>query len=282
MPFRTYWFVQAGHTPVERVCIPDLQDSDPQRFRTLGLRNLTRSICRIVRDHTAEACAINATGGYKAQIAVAVLLGQAIGVPVYYKHERFNEIIAFPPLPVSLDFEVWLRASPVLFALADTAEPVNAAQWEDEWEPSFESLVEREEIDGVDYLVLSATGQIFHETFRERFRGMQEQLLPPAVPAAKKRRPVIKNDEGHLLKYREPLERLMEAITQQIPQVVGCVSNYFNPDLPQRSRFRLTRETIEGIWSDGSVTIRFRVETTAENEAQRSAVCALLNEWLSR
>jgi putative CRISPR-associated protein (TIGR02619 family) len=63
------------HRPVETVEVEDLQDLDPKRFRTHGLRNLARALCRAVRAHTAAACAVNATGGYKAQIAVAVLLG---------------------------------------------------------------------------------------------------------------------------------------------------------------------------------------------------------------
>src|SRR5437773_1205753 len=83
--------------------------------RTRALRTPARRICAVVRERSAAACALNATGGYKAQIAVAVLLGQALGVPVYYKHELFSEIIAFPPLPVALDFEVWMRASGMLY-----------------------------------------------------------------------------------------------------------------------------------------------------------------------
>ena len=50
--------------------------------------------------------AIDTTGGYKAQIAVAVVLGQALGIPVFYKHEKFSETIAFPPLPISLDYSL--------------------------------------------------------------------------------------------------------------------------------------------------------------------------------
>src|SRR5262249_11595371 len=110
---RSYYRAR-GHSPVEAVEVTDLQDEDPKRFRTRGLRNLVRALCRVVRQHTAPACAINATGGYKAQVAVAVLLGQALGIDVYYMHERFSEIIAFPPLPVALDFEVWMRASGML------------------------------------------------------------------------------------------------------------------------------------------------------------------------
>ena len=91
-----------------------------------------RLVCAIIRERSAAACAINATGGYKAPIAVAVLLGQALGVPVYYKHELFSEIIAFPPLPVALDFEVWMRVSGTLFELERSSQPTPAALYADD------------------------------------------------------------------------------------------------------------------------------------------------------
>ena len=166
-----------GHAPVEAVPVLDLQDQDPKRFRTKGLRNLAKVLCEKVRAHSSAACAINATGGYKAQIAVAVLLGQALGIPVYYMHERFSEIIAFPPLPIALDFEMWMCASGLLGALE--REPVKKDSIQDEWDEKYESLVDAVAIDGVDFLELSAAGQIFHETFRERFRTDKDRVLPP-------------------------------------------------------------------------------------------------------
>jgi putative CRISPR-associated protein (TIGR02619 family) len=246
------YYRQAGHPVVETREIDDLQDADPKRFRTAGLRNLAKAVCKIIRDHGAASCAINATGGYKAQIAIAVLMGQALGVPVYYKHERFDEIIAFPPMPVALDFEVWMRLSGLLFAL---------------------------ELDGVEYLDLSPTGQIFHETFRQRFRTHRDAVLPPPVPPGQKQVPRLERS-GHLRSHPE-IARFLEAVTSQVPQVRRCTTSYFNPDLPEPSRFRDGPRGIEGIYSDGTYTVKFRVETTAHADGQRAAVVAALNEWLA-
>lgn len=85
------------------VIIEFLQDDRPGEFFTRGLQALAREVCRTVRTYSPENCAINATGGYKAQAAVAIMVGQALGIPVYYKHERLDDIIAIPPLPVALD-----------------------------------------------------------------------------------------------------------------------------------------------------------------------------------
>ena len=180
------YYRSLGHEPVKAIEVKDLQDDDPRRFRTKGLRQLVKEISRIIRNHSPAACAINATGGYKAQIAVGVVLGQALGVTIYYKHEQFSEVISFPPLPVALDFELWMRASGMLMNLLD-ADPVPASRYKDEWDERYESLVERVQIDGEDYLELSPTGQIFHETFTDRFRSLKDHLLPP--PASKKLEP---------------------------------------------------------------------------------------------
>ncbi|MEW6488316.1 MAG: putative CRISPR-associated protein [Thermodesulfobacteriota bacterium] len=268
----TRYFACRGHraTGVE---IEGLQDADPRAFRTRGLRNLAKAVGRAVRERGA-ATAINATGGYKAQIAVAVLIGQAVGVPVYYKHERFSEIIAFPPMPVALDFGVWMRWSGLFWAL-DRQELSTWAEAGQDWDERLEPLVERVEIDGATYLELSPVGQIFHETFAGRFRSARDQVLPPPVPAARKTKPHL-TDHGWG-NARGPILHLLERIIAESPYVVGCATHYWNPSLGAVRCFRLRGGEIEGVWSDGTWTVKFRVDTSAQTEGQVEACAADLN-----
>ena len=98
--------------------VVNLQDERPWDFRHYGLRNLVKEISAAVREAgSLDACVIDATGGYKAQIAIAVMFGQMTGVPVFYKHERFNEIIDFPPLPVNFDFSLYEEYFDLLYRL---------------------------------------------------------------------------------------------------------------------------------------------------------------------
>jgi len=270
-------YYEAKKHTVETLEIKDLQDRDPRKFRTCGLRNLAREICRLIRSFSASSCAINATGGYKAQIAIAVMLGQAIGLPVYYKHERFDEIILFPPMPVSLDFEVWMKASGMLFTLETSREPVPMDEYKDEWHERYESLVETVEIDGKNYIELSATGQIFHDTFNERFRVNQKQLLPPE---AKNKKEPRWEQSGHMRAYPEIL-KFMKSVTDEIPYVIYCYTHYFNPALSSVTRFKSVPEGIEGIYSNGTYTVKFAIETTASEPSQINAVVAGLNRWLA-
>ncbi|QDV33705.1 putative CRISPR-associated protein [Tautonia plasticadhaerens] len=275
------YYRRVGHPVAETRPIDGLQDSDPRRFRTEGLRNLAKVVCRLVRDYGPDACAINATGGYKAQIAVAVLLGQALGVPVYYKHERFDEIIAFPPMPVALDVRAWMRHSGLLALLdAEGRVPTSAlAEDLDDGGEILECFVDRVEVDGEEYLALSPTGQVVHETFRERFRTERDRFLPPAVFASDKQPPKL-GDHGVILRHREALRRYLAAITDDVPQVRSCRTVYCNPDLPRPLMFRLRGEEVQGTWSDGSDAVTFAVQSSATTDGQREAVVAILNDWL--
>jgi len=171
-----------------------------------------------------------------------------------------------------------MRASGLLYDLERTSEPLSAAVYADDWDEKYESLVERVPIEGQDYLELSPTGQIFHETFRERFRTAKDRVLPPPVPPAQKRPPRLEK-AGWPGEHPE-VERFMAKVTDEVPQVVHCATFYYNPDLTERTRFRVGRDGIEGIYSDGRFTVKFRVETTAQTSGQQAAVVAALNAWL--
>ena len=92
----------------ERSIISDLDDKRTHDFKHRGLRNFVREVGRIIKNYNGNV-AINATGGYKAQIAFAVAIGQALNVPVYYRFERFPTIIELPPLPITLSPDVFRR-----------------------------------------------------------------------------------------------------------------------------------------------------------------------------
>ncbi len=264
--------------PVQLFSISDLQDADPKRFRTKGLRNLTKIVCRVISERGASYCAINATGGYKAQIAIGVLMGQALAVPVYYKHEFFSEIIPFPPMPISLDHSLWMRYSGVLLALERANELPEATLDADNWDERLETLVERVVIDDATYLSLSPTGQIFYETFLGRFQSDRDQILPPEVLASKKTKPKLsKHNWGNA---RDRILNFMQRLIDECPYVQGCYTHYWDPVLACATLFRLTGRDIEGVFSNGSWTVKIIVETSATTSGQREACVADLNQQI--
>jgi putative CRISPR-associated protein (TIGR02619 family) len=268
----TYYHLQGYKVDLKN--IEDLQDSNPKLFKSKGLRNLTKTISQVIWEQGSQYCAINATGGYKAQIAIAVLMGQALGVPVYYKHEQFSEIIEFPPMPVSLDFGLWLEKSGLLTAL-DCPDMVNQKDVEDDLDERVEALINREIIDGTTYLELSPTGQIFHETFKGRFASDRDRVLPPAIPSPQKVQPALTDHSWR--NARPVILSYLQKITDQCSYVRQCRTHYWNPDLSSPVRFRIQGEQIEGIFSDGSWTVKFYVDTSAQTHGQRAACIADLN-----
>jgi len=233
-------------------------------------------VSQIIRDRGTSYCAINATGGYKAQIAIGVLMGQALRVPVYYKHELFSEIIAFPPMPISLDHQFWMQQSGLLTVL----DRDGMLRWlnveEEDWDERLETLVERVEIDGETYLEISPTGQIFHETFKGRFESDRDQILPPPVPISRKSKPKLEDhDWGNA---RRPILAFMQRLIDECPYVQGCRTHYWDQKLSRASLFRLRGEDIEGVLSNGSWTVKIIVETSATAPGQRDACIADLND----
>lgn len=102
--------------------IPGLSDLRPGVFRTIGLRELVRTLAETVRTYGIQACVFDATAGFKAQVGFMILMGQLLGIPVVYRFETFAEVIEFPPLPVSLDWALLERFRDALQREVLTAE----------------------------------------------------------------------------------------------------------------------------------------------------------------
>ncbi|MEM5947007.1 putative CRISPR-associated protein [Spirochaetia bacterium 38H-sp] len=152
---------------VEFSKVEKLQDKKPKDFKSHGLRNLIREIAQIIqRVGGQENVMIDATGGYKAQIAIAVLIGIALNIPVSYKHERFSEIIDFPPMPISFDYSFLGEYSQILSIM----EKGNILSEEEiEFTESGEkilALLEEMEEGGKTFYSLNYIGQILLTSYR--------------------------------------------------------------------------------------------------------------------
>lgn len=188
---------------VEYDVVESLQDADPKRFRVHGLRNLVRRIGYWVQRFGREHVAIDATGGYKAQIAVAVIIGQAMDLPVFYKHERFSEIIDFPPLPIAFDWDVLAQHADALTLF----EQGKAFSGEEIGEVSerLRVLLTEVEVDGQTLYELSPLGQVYVETFRVRYPRA------PSLKPAENREPPRLGDHH----YPAGLEQFMTRLWQE-------------------------------------------------------------------
>jgi len=173
---------------VEYQVIDKLQDERPTDFKVYGLRNLVRKAGEYIqRFGGADYIAIDATGGYKAQIAIAVIVGQVLNIPVFYKHERFSEIIDFPPLPISFDHEI-LAKNAVLLTDFERGRAFSYDELTDVDE-KLRVLLTEILVDGQPVYELSPIGQIYLTGFR--IRNHKPINL---IPANNKRSPSFRDD----------------------------------------------------------------------------------------
>lgn len=94
------------------VRVNGLTYDQPDQFNK-GLANLARAICSAKRTAETRGYAeIVATGGFKAETAIANLIGALLNIDVHYIHEKLDRVITIQSLPVSLDIQ-WIRSDPV-------------------------------------------------------------------------------------------------------------------------------------------------------------------------
>lgn len=265
----------------EYLVVEGLQDEKPLIFRREGLPNLVRLLGEQYRKWGGEsAIAINATGGYKAQIAFAVAFGQATRCPVYYKHERFDQIIGFPKIPFTIDL------SPVenhLKLWAELSEPGNSLN-----QSELQSYLNGESVqnsviyplldfikdDGETLFSLSALGHVYWEAFLIQYPDTT--LAPSAV---QNRNGCHFTPDHHYPKgFKEYVRKLYEAFPELISR---CDSrDYSGQRGITGNQFYLREGRIIGEYVDkDNFGGRFEVQTPASNDLERKWVIEQLNSW---
>lgn len=264
-------------TRTEFHTIESLRDDNPELFRTHRLRNLVRKIGEIVRNAGgSQFVAINATGGYKAQIAIAVLVGQTLGIDVYYKHEFFQTIVAFAPMPISFDWDLLGEHADLLDALEhDQIVQLPESEMPARLRPLLEETTDS---DGHRLWSLAPIGQVYLEGFRQRFPAAE--TLPPPASTDMHRRPTFRDDH-----YPKGFREFVDQVWNETPYVTGCHSLPYDRQASIRDRrfFVRTDGQCVGEFRDATgFGGRFGIDTTATTAPQRTAVACDLNAWFGR
>lgn len=141
----------------------ELSYSDAETFNR-GLSRLVRVLAETIRSARGQGeVAIAATGGFKAEIAIANLVGALLGAPVYYIYEQFEQLIKLEPIPITLEPD-WLRggAGKVLLQKL-TANDCPERQEVDSLlkaDGRLEILLESDEIDGTEIVCANVLGEL--------------------------------------------------------------------------------------------------------------------------
>lgn len=206
---------------VEFYKVDKLQDQNPRDFKMYGLRNLVRKIGEIIqRVGGPEQVMIDATGGYKAQIAIAVLIGQVLNIPVSYKHERFSEIIEFPPLPVSFDYRIVGENSDLLTYLESSSSTLTAEDLPlSRIDERLRVFLEEISVDNTILYALSPIGALFLLGYRLRY-----PRIPNLIPAGDLKKAPNFREDHYPIGFKEYVTKLW----QDIPWIITTHSLPYN------------------------------------------------------
>lgn len=259
------------HVSRER-CV-DLREDAPHLFAARGLRRLVNTLVEQVQRFRKQGLqpAIDATGGYKPQIAYATLVGQIMQVPVYYRHQAFPEVMTLQPLPVSVDVQVWFDHLWFFDRLRrDFGKPADIPKDD----PRIAPLIHRED----RLVMLSPLGELMAAAVDRLFETSPEAVLPPASPLTPEAKKMTFEDgnAGRHRGLREFCERLA-----RVPYVVRMATYYYNPDLPKRSGIGLDPDgqvvdRLDVWYGDGAALTKLRLWTTARTAREAAAARAHL------
>jgi putative CRISPR-associated protein (TIGR02619 family) len=136
-------------------------------FKMRGLRSLVATLIDQIRREKAQGreVLINATGGFKAEIAYATLVGLLFDVPVYYIHEAFRDIIEMPPTPISWDYSLLANCEEFFEWIDADLRPTAEVDTRLRGMPDEIRLLLAEE---EGFTLLSPAGEAFYEAYRDR------------------------------------------------------------------------------------------------------------------
>lgn len=254
--------LQAGLCSIE-----GLTYGDPHTF-SRGLRHLVRRLAEeIRRGKAAGEVAIAATGGFKAEIAVANLVGALLGAPVYYIYEQFRELIRMEPLPIALSPD-WLRegagASLLRKLAAEDCLPRSQVASLLKGDGRLEMLVESEDVDGADHVCLNLLG-----TLAGQLLEAPAVDWPPATNTEPEQKVALQKTKHHRPKG-------WEAIVEGLARSPFVTFVRYDAAAGQQRGVRPATDNAADVFvvitGDGAPPLGLRAGTTAENAGQRRRV----------
>ena len=192
------------------VRIEGLQVRNGTRLKKEGIRRLIDVLFDYLEDPQRRyggGVVLNPTGGFKGVVPFMTVLGMLRGAKVVYVFEFSEQLITLPPLPVSLDLDLFERARPALEWAREQAvfAPESFYRFVSGMEPGEEDLFAgfleietpteatlsslamvliKKESRAADYLMLSPEACKFSETLppneRGKFENMAGRLASPS------------------------------------------------------------------------------------------------------
>jgi len=249
--------------------VDGLAYSDGPKFNR-GLRQLARVVGEeIKRGQASGTVELAATGGFKAEIAIANLVGAVSDTPVHYIYEQFTSLITIEPIPVTLRAD-WIgsdagRRLLEAFNSANDVIPLNNIESLLKQDERLLSLVEIDEGDAA----LNLLGEI-----ALRLLGTPHESWPNPTDTAPEGKIQLSNAPHHRPQGSERIvntlanSRYVTAIRYE-----GAMAGGILREAPDNESDLIHR-------IEGSPALTLRISTTATTSGQRRLVQQLLRKEL--
>ncbi len=271
-----------GKGAAECAVVEGLRPDDPKRFARVGLRNLVKLAADCLKRHPGGRRYINATGGFKAQISFACLIGQTLGVPVAYAFELFPCCIELPPMPVDFDRELWLTHYDLFLFLSQEACAAAGEFAFADVDPRIRELLDHEDVDGQECFSLSPMLELMHQGFLSRWPIKPKEPAASAVAPAER----VQLSKAELPHHPPGTERLaahiaalpwVEKVRDHTPRMNTQRTHLLNRDAA--APWAVTLVYAHDAQPQGAV--RLTVHTTASNEAEVAYVRERIAKFLA-
>ncbi|HBE21095.1 MAG TPA: CRISPR-associated protein [Cyanobacteria bacterium UBA11149] len=250
--------------------------SNESHFERQGLRDLVNILIDEITKAQREKreVIINATGGFKAEIAYTTLVGMIFEVPIKYIYQEFDQPITLPVLPISWNIDLLLEYES-FFEWLD-GEPRQEVDVNQRLKAMLES--DRNQIlqillppDGEGYIFLSPAGEILWKRVAQQreLAELVENPPPSDIAVADKIADSIAEDKHHYpkgtLAFAQKLAKL-----DAVEEIIG---GNFEPTLLRRVKRVDDDGTIRVLWADNEKANNMTIRTTARGKAQTLRFC---------
>ena len=252
-----------------------LEENEAQ-FERRGLRELVNILIEEITKAQREnrEVIINATGGFKAEIAYTTIVGMIFQVPVKYIYQLFEQPITFPSLPISWDINLLLEYES-FFQWIDEEPRKNL---EVEKRLKIIPELERNQVqqlllpaDENNEIMLSAAGDILWKRVAQQRELAEfiEDTSPSKIPIADKISSSLNEVKHH---FPKGTRKFVEKIAQ-VEAVEEIISGNFENTTNKRIKKIDDDGSIRLLWADNEKAVNLFLRTTARGQPQTLKLC---------
>jgi len=244
-------------------------EQNEAQFEQKGLRNLVDTIIDEINkaQRQGNEVIINATGGFKAEVAYTTMVGMIFQVPVKYIYQDFEKPVTFPALPITWNLDLlieydhffkWLDEEPRAQSEVDQRMKAISPDDRDRIQ-QFLSLPDADQ-----YIYLSPAGDILWKRLRQVREVVVEEPPPSERQVSEKLSSSLQDEKHH---YPKGSKKFAEQVAA-LPAVEEIIGGHFENTILKRVKSVSDDGVIRVLWADNEKATNLTIRTTARGQAQ--------------